>query len=532
MKAKNLFVFPAGVTNFPGQIYNIRSYMNPAGNKKQLLATTLAGIILFSLFISSALNAASAEIRFRDDLARIVQDRAFQSAHIGVSIISTKNGLPLFQHNDKKRFVSASNMKLFTSAAALLYLSPDFTYETKVLTDGFIAGRTLKGNLIIAASGDPTISGYFNKNNPTQVFEDWADILIQKGIKNITGDIYVDNSYFNDNLLGAGWHWDDVDHCFSAPVDAFSFNNNCIALTISPGAGTDSPAKIEIEPKTTYVTVLPTVRTGNQNSPAEIHAAYANNSNTILLSGTIPLKHEDMIKYVAAKNPAEFGAFVFKEILMRKGIEVNGKIYCTRDGCSQIKGLETSLADTKGSSFSTLAVYTSPKLSEIIKVINKLSNNLYTENLFLTIAKAKKKEGNAQEAALAVREILTHVGVNLEGFSMADGSGLSRFNLITPRQTTQLLKVMAQNPYFDVFYNSLAAPDTEGTLKSWSRGGAVSIRAKTGTMTHVRNLSGYVRTKDGELLAFSFLCNNHNTPKTDIDALYNRILTRLAALSR
>ncbi len=501
--------------------------MQPTPHTKQLLVIIFIGCVC-ALFFSFDLHASSAETKkLKASLARIVEDKAFQSAHIGISIISTKSGQSLFQHNAQKRFVSASNMKLFTSAAALLYLSPDFTYETKVLTDGTITGGTLKGNLVIAASGDPTISGYFNKNNPTQVFEDWADTLIQKGIKAITGDIIVDNRYFNDNPLGAGWHWDDVDHCFSAPIDAFSFNNNCIALTISPGTQANSPAKVEVEPKTAYITVLPTITTGDKDSDVDMSAGYAGNGNAIILSGAIPLKHESVVKYIAAKNPAAFGAFVFKEILLSKGIEVNGKIYCTRGGCDQVKDLDTSSANT------LLAFYHSPKLSEIVKVINKLSNNLYTENLFLTIAKAKQKEGNAQEAALVVRDILTKAGVNLEGFYMADGSGLSRFNLITPQQTAQLLQVMAPNPYFDPFFNSLAAPDTEGTLKNWSGGGATgNIRAKTGTMTHVRNLSGYVRTKDGELLAFSFLCNNHNIPKAVIDGLYNNILTKLTSFSR
>ena len=502
-----------------GQIIDMR----PTLHMKRLLAIALIGFML-SLFFSSDVYAETKKLKA--SLARIVEDKAFQSAHIGISIISTKSGQSLFQHNAQKRFISASNMKLFTSAAALLYLSPDFTYETKVMTDGTITGGTLKGNLIIVASGDPTISGYFNKNNPTQVFEDWADTLMQKGIKAITGDIIVDNRYFNDNPLGAGWHWDDVDHCFSAPIDAFSFNNNCISLTISPGTQANGPAKVEVEPKTAYVTVLPAVTTWDKDSDVDIKAEYASNTNTILLSGTIPLNHGNTVRYIAAKNPAAFGAFVFREILLSKGIEVNGKLYCTRGGCNEVKDLDASSALTP------LAVYRSPKLSEIINVINKLSNNLYTENIFLTIGKEKKKEGSAQEAVLAVREILTKAGVNLEGFYMADGSGLSRFNLITPQNTVQLLGIMAQSPYFEVFYNSLATPDTEGTLKNWRGGATGSIKAKTGTMTHVRNLSGYVKTKDGELLAFSFLCNNHNVSRAAIDGLYSNILTKLTLFSR
>ena len=209
--------------------------------------------------------------------------------------------------------------------------------------------------------------------------------------------------------------------------------------------------------------------TGNSNSDVDITAEHANNPNIIVISGTIPISRGSHVKYMAVKNPAEFGAFVFKETFLSKGIAINGKLFCTRGSCTQMKDLSALPADDHQSSLSTLAVYRSPKLSEIMKVINKISNNLYTEQLFLTIAKTRQKEGNSQEAAQAVREILTKVGINLEGFYMVDGSGLSRLNLITPEQTVQLLRMMAKSPYFNVFYDSLAIPGTEGTLKNWPR---------------------------------------------------------------
>jgi D-alanyl-D-alanine carboxypeptidase/D-alanyl-D-alanine-endopeptidase (penicillin-binding protein 4) len=464
---------------------------------------------------------------------RIVNDDAFKSAHVGIAIQSVKNTTPLFLYNEKKRFVSASNMKLYTVAAALLSLSPDFTYETKVMANGAVTQGILKGDLIIVASGDPTISGYFNNSNPTQVFEDWSNALIQKGIIKIDGDIIIDNAYFNDSPFGAGWHWDDMPHCYSTAKDAFSFNNNCIALTISPGNKIGAPAIITIEPKTGYVTVSGNITTAGENSGADINAGYTNDSKTIVISGKIPLNHKSSIKYLAAKNPAEFGAFVLRETLLGNGIEVNGNIVCTRDSCSQIKDTKT-FAINEGQSFqTTLTIYRSPKLSEIIKVINKISNNLYAENLFLTIAKKRHKEGNSEEAAIAVQEILKKAGLNLERLYMVDGSGLSRFNLITPHETVQLLSNMARSLYAEAFYNSLAISGEEGTLKDRRKGTSTStlmnIRAKTGTMTHVRNLSGYVTTNNGELLAFSFLCNNHDVPRTAIDNLYDRILARLAA---
>jgi D-alanyl-D-alanine carboxypeptidase/D-alanyl-D-alanine-endopeptidase (penicillin-binding protein 4) len=238
---------------------------------------------------------------------------------------------------------------------------------------------------------------------------------------------------------------------------------------------------------------------------------------------------------MSAVNPAEFGATVLKETLVRKGVEANGDIACTRGNCGQIKDIKALTINGERPFQTALAVYRSPKLSEIIKVINKISNNLYAENLLLTIAKERHKEGRAKEATQEVHEILKKAGLNQEGLFMVDGSGLSRFNLVTPHETVRLLSIMAKSPYAEVFYISLANPGEEGTLKSRQKGvstaSIANVRAKTGTMAHVRNLSGYVTTKNGELLAFSFLCNNYNVQGNIIDNLYDRILARLAGLN-
>lgn len=498
--------------------------------------STVFFIVFFILcFIPSILYASEDINILRADLMDILNDKAFQSAHVGIAVQAVTKDAHLFRYNENKRFVAASNMKLYTSASALLSLSPDFTYETKLATDGVITQGVLKGNLIIIASGDPTISGYFNNNNPTQVFENWADILIQKGIFKIEGDIVVDNSIFNDNQFGAGWHWDDMLNCYSAPKDAFSFNNNCIAITISPGNETDIPALIEIEPRTNYVLVSGKVTTTSKGSKASIGTEYIDNSNRIAVSGNIPLDHKKITKYMAIKKPADFGAYVFREILVNKGLEVSGDIFCIRGNCNLIKNQSFLNTVRESASLTTLAVYRSPKLSEIIKVVNKISNNLYAENLLLTIAKEGHKKANSEDAVLTVREILKKAGVITEGLFMADGSGLSRFNLITPHETVQLLLTMARSPYWDAFYNSLASTGEEGTLKNRPRealdSAAFHLRAKTGTMTHVRNLSGYITTKNGELLAFSFLCNNHRSANTVIDSLFDKLLERLSRFS-
>ncbi len=213
-------------------------------------------IIFVALFVLTPFFAWPAgqdpgtEGTLRRDLAAILDEAPLRPAHVGIIVESLATGNRLFEYNGEKRFVPASNMKLFTTAAALLALSPDFRYETRLFTDGMVHSGVLRGNLIIKGSGDPTISGYFNDNNPLYVFEQWASKLKEAGIREVRGNIVIDNSLFSGRPYGAGWLVEDTTNCYSAPKDAFTFNNNCVQLDISPALKPGEHARIVMEPVT------------------------------------------------------------------------------------------------------------------------------------------------------------------------------------------------------------------------------------------------------------------------------------------
>ncbi len=246
---------------------------------------------------------------------------------------------------------------------------------------------------------------------------------------------------------------------------------------------------------------------------------------TLNASGTVAPGSEATTHYIAVAHPAYFGGFVFKETLASGGISMKGGIVCTRNCPTTV----ATPVEKKKDPWKTIAVYRSPKLSEIIKVVNKMSNNLYAELLLLTIGKAAGNVSGTQGATVAAISSLKSAGIDTEGLTMADGSGLSRYNLVTPRSVIQLLKVMANGPYAPQFMGSLPAMSTEGTLKNRLKGSQAvgRIRAKTGTMVHVRSLSGYITTKHDETLVFSILCNNFDVPVSTIDDVMNRIILRL-----
>lgn len=452
----------------------------------------------------------------------MLKEDVLGSGHIGIEVRSIDRDEVLFSYNAGQRFIPASNVKLFTVAAGLAYLAPDFVYETKLMRHGTVGSGVLKGDLVIVGSGDPTISGYFHDGNPAKVFEDWAETLKQSGIRSITGNIVIDNSFFQATPLGPGWSWDDELFCYSALNDAFSFNNNCAAVVVAPGTSAGDPVIVRVEPGPGGLVIVNNAKTGPKEGMDGISIGKDPCTNTITISGWLPMNHPEYRVMVAIERPACYGGLIFKEILAQRGISLQGRIDCGHRG--RVPG------EAGGT---TVAIYRSPRLSEIIKVINKRSSNFAAEQLFLTIGKMQKGEGNQAASATAVKEYMGTIGVDTGDLYIVDGSGLSRYNLVTPKDIVALLDYMARSRYFGVFYDSLAIAGTDGTLKRMQSPPLQgNLRGKTGSMNHVRNLSGYVTTAGGERLAFAILINNFSADPSMIEDIIERICLRLANFTR
>jgi D-alanyl-D-alanine carboxypeptidase/D-alanyl-D-alanine-endopeptidase (penicillin-binding protein 4) len=464
---------------------------------------------------------AGAPETLEEDLTAILNDPALAEAHVGVVVDSLATGRRIFGYNAGKRFVPASNMKLFTTAAALFALSPDFRWETRLLTNGTVTSGVLNGDIIVEGSGDPTISGYFHDGDVLHVFRQWAAKLKEQGVREIGGDLMIDNSAFPDRPYGKGWDVDPV-NCFSAPRDAFTFNNNCIQLDITPSGKTGEGTRFVMEPVTDYIRVTSGLARRKDAGPDVVNLEYTT-PRTLAVTGSIGSGTRMITRYVAVNHPAYFGGFVLRETLKAAGIVVKGDILCARN-CPKTANIRARKGKRE---WTTAAVYRSPRLAEIIKVVNKLSNNLYAELLLLATGRAAGATGTEGSAAAALAA-LRRAGMDTSGVVMADGSGLSRHDLVTPDSVAQLLRIMAQGPHAHSFIESLPVMSVDGTLGLRLKGSraAERVRAKTGTMTHVRGLSGYVTTVKGETLAFSLFSNNH-VATSAVDAATDRIILRL-----
>lgn len=489
-----------------------------------ILSTSLAQVKTDTTAVDTlTLYSYSTIPQFWEQMDDIFDDPTFNNAHWGVVIQSLETGEYFYKRNEDKFFVPASNMKLFTTAAGLLLLGEDYRFSTNILTDGYLDGSILEGNLIIQGRGDPTISGRFHKDNVYAVYSAWADSLIALGIDEIRGNIIGDDNLFDDIGLGKGWSWDYESYWYAAPSGAISLNDNCVDISLNYDRNKDSLIITTI-PETNYIVIRNDVRLVPQDSLTDVSVYRERGSNVVTVYGTFSRKNDSLKTYVTVNNPTQYAMVVLYDVLKRKGIFISGYPVDIDDYGQPLDYLSLQL----------LFTHYSPDMKEIVKVINKGSHNFYSEQLLKTIGLEIEGFGSVKNGIDASKEIFIEIGLNPENIVMADGSGLSHQNMTTPRQLTTLLKYFYSSKYFNSFYNSLPISGVDGTLGSRMKNSRVQkmVRAKTGYIRAVRSLSGYTQTGDKEPIVFSMICNNFNVPVKLAENIQDLVCLRLINFKR
>jgi D-alanyl-D-alanine carboxypeptidase/D-alanyl-D-alanine-endopeptidase (penicillin-binding protein 4) len=460
----------------------------------------------------------------QDKITTILNDTNFITANWGVVIRSLRTGEYLYQKDENKLFTPASNLKLFTTAAGLSLLGSGYRYTTNIFAEGEINYSTLEGNLIVQGTGDPTFSGRFYNGNIYKVFDDWADSLLQLGITKIKGNIIGDDDLFDEKGLGEGWSWDYETYWYAAQSSAISFNDNCIDITIFYDKKLDSVI-VKYSPQVKGIIVINDVVPVSPGSGStDIDVYRERGTNIITVSGTFSQGSDTLKTYASVLNPTLFAMMVFKDRLERKGIKVLGYAIDVDDYEKNIDYSKTQY----------LFSYYSPYLFEIVKVINKGSQNFFAEQLLKTIGLEKKGFGSVENGILACKEWFSEIGLNPDHIIMVDGSGLSHLNRVTPKQIVLLLRYMYATRNFGAFFSSLPVAGVDGTLSRRMKNTRAenSVRAKTGFIGFVRSLSGYAFTADGEPLAFSLIVNNFNVPVKLAENLQDSICVLLSNFKR
>lgn len=436
--------------------------------------------LLLSIVLSSFLLCG-----FQKDIEKIIQS-VDPNVHAGIEVVSLKKDQVLYQKNENHLFVPASNLKIITCAAALHILGVDYRFETKLFTDGKKRKHEIKGNLYIKGSGDPEFS--------LKSLEELVFALKLQGIQRIDGNIYIDITDFDEIAQGPGWMWDEGAVFFNSPLSALSVNHNCIDVWVRPNAKVGEPPTTYIRPRTQFVRFSSDATVSAEEDTLSVKRRWMTKENTIEITGKIPVNAEPFYAAIPVEAPHFYTAFVLREILQKNDIGVSGEI--------QVKAVPDAATE--------LASVTSRPLSQIVEEMMKESDNLFADMLFKKIGQVRfGRPGTWQKGSRAVRDFLIEqVGLDVERIVIMDGSGLSRYNQISPHHLVAALSWMKkQFGCASEFCASLPISGTDGTLYNRMQDASLKgkVRAKTGTMTGISTLSGYATTKEGEDLAFCIM---------------------------
>lgn len=481
----------------------------------------------------------SAELQTR--IAALLDQPKFAAARWGVFIKAGQNKI-VFDRDGEKTFMPASNMKLYSSAAALDAFGPDFKIKTSVYSTKPIKVGTVRGDLILYGRGDPNLSPRFDAGNEDKYddhkpadtitpIEALADQLKAAGIRTVTGNLIGEDSFFAGDLLGPSWEWDDLQAYYGAEVSALTVNDNCVSFTVTPGQRTGDKPVIAVQPQTAYVKVINNATT-TENGATRIRAHRPLDSNTVEFYGSIPRSAAKYETNIAIHDPAAYAATLLKEALARRKIRVLGKV-------ARVDAVARVANPFDESKLTELARVESQPLSELIKVVNKPSQNLHAE-LILRLLGANEGRHEVDDYGRpkstiargneARREFLQKAGLEVAPLSLRDGSGLARQDLVTPQATVRLLEFMLTHTHANVFRESLPIAGVDGTLERRMRDTAATnnLRGKTGTLSYVNALSGYVTTKHGYVVIFSLMGNNYVGPGRDVTGVFDQIGALLA----
>ncbi len=489
------------------------------GNSRALvLCIALAGCgYLPGTTAPAPLRAKRARAAFRRAADSLLSMPEFRSATWGVLVVDPAAHDTIYAHMPSNLFLPASNMKLATASTALEQLGPDYRFRTTIAARGSVTDGTLVGDLVVEGRGDPTISDHMRQNAMTPLL-DIADSLRARGIRRITGRVLTEGDAFPGPARGFGWPWDQLDDSDFAGVDELLFNEGFSLLHVRGGPHAGDLAQVTTSPARTYprvhasaVTVdRPTSADGAAMSSLQVRSDSAGGAEVtgwITAGDTVTLA-------LSQRDPDTAYMAAFREALLDRSVQVDGAV--------------TEPAPR----LDTLITVLSPPLAEIMPALMKPSQNQIAEVLLRTVGLERAGAGTADSGRKVVERELVSFGATPDGYMVRDGSGLSRYDYLSPETVVRILDGMRRSRNFQLFYSSLPIAGVDGTIRTRMRGTAAqgNVHAKTGTLTGARSLSGYVTTADGRLLEFSMLCNNWMVPVREVNRVQDALAVALAEL--
>jgi len=464
---------------------------------RRLLSASSRLLPLF-LLLPTYLSASQEEVI--SELEKMQEQAGLRRASIGFCAIPL-DGEPgeAFGYRPDLVLVPASTMKAITTATALEILGPDLRFRTELhLTGEVDEGGTLEGSVIVRGGGDPTLA----ESNIAATFETWRAALTEEGIKRVTGSIVGDASIFGTKRVPDSWQWNDVGNYYGAGAVGLTFHQNQFYCTFrTPSVGAIAPF-VGTDPRLPGITFVNEMRVGSSGSGDNGYIFGAPYGKVFYLRGTVPARSGTFTIRGALPDPAFFCARAFTKHLEEKGLEIEDEPTTLR-----LLGIE----GTKLPARRVIHEQESETVANILVRTNMKSNNLRAECLHRMNGFEAKGKGTLDSAERATRTLWEEMGVDLTGFQMEDGCGLSRANLVSARQMAEILYHAARGEHFDTFSASLPVAGRSGTLRSIGGGTPAEgrIRAKSGTISRVRNYAGYATAHSGKRYAFAIFVNHY-----------------------
>jgi D-alanyl-D-alanine carboxypeptidase/D-alanyl-D-alanine-endopeptidase (penicillin-binding protein 4) len=464
----------------------------------------------------------------RADIDRILDTPPFDQMHFGVLAVDAATGRTLYERNARRKFVPASNEKLLVTSAALALLGPDYRYRTALWSTGTPEDGVLDGNLVLVGTGDPTLSRPFWPSGE-YALEALADSVLAAGIRHVTGSLVVDASAWDSTGVGPTWEAEDLGAAYAATGGAFAIDDGVLHVR-ALGAPTPVQAPtLTWSPTGTAGFVVSQVVTAPADSATRIRGAYLPESRRLVLEGRVRAGATDTTS-VAIRDPVRQATAALYRILGERGVEVDGGWSVAWDpGASLGRGCVANEVSSCAAA-SQVAALTSPPLSDIVQAILAPSQNWMAEQLIRTLGAVRGTRGSWPEGIKVVKQFLQDdVGVDSLDVSVQDGSGLSASDLVTPRALVRILRYMEAQPYGERFREALAEPSEEGsTLEKRLPDLEGRLFAKTGTISNVNSLAGYLVGDDGREVVFSILSNGSGLPSARVRETIDDVVRALA----
>ncbi len=455
-------------------------------------------------------------------LKNLLSSLPHKNALVGACVVDLVTGETIFEYNADTSMIPASTMKVFTMAAGLEHLGPDFSFTTSVYTDGV--------NLYIEGDGDPGFGDEklckLRDEAIDAVFYRWADALQHMGISTFPGKIVIDETIFDDQIIHQSWEKNDLGKWYAAPVGGLNINDNCVDITIRPDKKTNDPVLISIHPETTLARFINKCKSGGgrKKKPPVLH--HPHDSLDFTISGRCSKKWP--FSPVAFPDPGMLFANVLRIVLDKKGITF------VQHPERRIRGEDRSNRE----SFIPVARHQT-SINDVLKRTGKNSQNLFAECLMKRAGYAHavaneedRPQGNWLYGQRAVLDVMTQAGISTEGFAVSDGSGLSRENRCTARQLVSLLQWTQTQPWSNMFHDNLSIAGVDGSLKKRLADLPGRVYAKTGTMRGVRVLTGFIHQENAQpRFALAVMFNSYKGPSTPYRNIQDKFCRTLMRMS-